>query len=409
MALQMRIMNHLRKTSDGTWEVRIVVPPDARAVIGKNNLTKRLGRVTASEANRLGASVVADFQGRIAAARAGDISRAPPPEQSPTLPQQPPVRYVSLRALFDGYVAERQPAASSVKRFRGVIERFIKDLGHDNAARVTADDVVAWKVSLQESLSGKTVKEVYLSALKVVFNWAVENRKVIANPAQGISVRFPKKKYVRSQEFTDDEAEKILYAALTNWSDELPRHYQRARRWVPWICAYSGARVGEVTQMRGCDVFERDSCLVMRITPEAGPVKNGKVRLVPVHEDLRSQGFFAMVQSVGNGPLFYDPDEKRKHEDVEYSLWDKTAAHIRDFVREFVVDPEVQPNHAWRHKFRTIAREADMDTPCVDYMVSHARKTVGDRYGDWTIKANAKQMAKFPRYQLREDSSSDEP
>lgn len=115
-----------------------------------------------------------------------------------------------------------------------------------------------------------------------------------------------------------------------------------------------------------------------------------------------------MVQSVGNGPLFYDPDEKRKHEDVKYSLWDKTAAHIRDFVREFVVDPEVQPNHAWRHKFRTIAREADMDTPCVDYMVSHARNTVGDRYGDWTIKANAKQMAKFPRYKLRKDSSSDE-
>ena len=78
-------------------------------------------------------------------------------------------------------------------------------------------------------------------------------------------------------------------------------------------------------------------------------------------------------------------------------------------VAEIIEDLEVQPNHAWRHTFRTTAREAGMDTPCVDYIVSHARKTEGDKYGDWTIKANAMQMAKFPRYQLRKDSSSDEP
>lgn len=407
MALQMRIMNHLRKTSDGTWEVRIVVPPDARAVIGKNNLTKRLGRVTASEANRLGASVVADFQARIAAARAGDTLPAPLPEQSPALPQQPPVPYVSLRALFDGYVAERQPAVASVKRFKGVIERFIKHLGHDNAARVTGADVVAWKDSLLESLSGKTVREVYLSALNVVFRWGVSNLKVPSNPAYGITVLGPKNQYLRSKGFTSEEQEKILYASLTNWHDELPRHYQRARRWVPWICAYSGARVGEVTQMRGCDVFEREGCLVMRITPEAGTVKNGKARLVPVHEDLRSQGFFAVVQSVGDGPLFYDPNEKRKHEEVEYTLWDKTSSHLRDFVREIIENLEVRPNHAWRHTFRTIAREANMDTPCVDYIVSHARKNEGDKYGDWTIKANAMQMAKFPRYILKDAAASE--
>jgi hypothetical protein len=253
MALQMRIMNHLRKTSDGTWEVRIVVPPDVRAVIGKNNLTKRLGRVTASEANRLAASVVAEFQARIAAARAGDTSPAPLLEQRPALPQQPPVRDVSLRALFNGYVAERQPAAASVKRFRGVIERFIRDVGHDNAARITPQDVFEWKTTLLQSLSGKTVNEVYLSALKVVLRWGKNNLQIPTNPADGISVVFPKKKYLRSKGFTSEEREQILYASLTNWYEELPRHYQRARRWVPWICAYSGARVGEVTQSGGSD------------------------------------------------------------------------------------------------------------------------------------------------------------
>ncbi|MFO6446753.1 DUF6538 domain-containing protein [Erythrobacter sp. NE805] len=400
-------MNHLRKTTDGTWEVRIVVPPEVRGVIGKNNLTKRLGRLTKSEANNRAAPVIAEFQARIAAARAGDVNAVSLPERASATSEQPTVRHVSLRALFEGYIDERKPASATVRRFRGVIERFIRDVGHDNAARITPQDVVDWKTTLLQSLSGKTVKEVYLSALKVVLRWGKDNLKIPTNPADGITVRVPKAEYLRSQGFTADEARKILHAALTNWYDELPPHYRRARRWVPWICAYSGARVGEVTQMRGCDVFERDGCLVMRITPEAGSVKNGKMRLVPVHEDLRAQGFLLAVKSAGDGPLFYDPNEKRKHDDVKYKLWDKTAAHLRDFVSGLFENLEVAPNHAWRHTFRTIAREAEMDTPCVDYIVSHARKSQGDKYGDWTIKANAKQMAKFPRYILSDEAATE--
>ena len=69
----MRLMNHLRKTSNGQWEVRIVVPADCRERIGKSNLTRRLGRVTKSEANRLSADIVAEFKAQI------EEARLPPP------------------------------------------------------------------------------------------------------------------------------------------------------------------------------------------------------------------------------------------------------------------------------------------------------------------------------------------
>jgi hypothetical protein len=42
------------------------------------------------------------------------------------------------------------------------------------------------------------------------------------------------------------------------------------RRWVPWICAYSGARAGEITQLRSQNVIEQGGTKALRITPDAG-------------------------------------------------------------------------------------------------------------------------------------------
>jgi len=41
-----------------------------------------------------------------------------------------------------------------------------------------------------------------------------------------------------------------------------------ARRWVPWLSAYTGARVGEITQLRKQDVIKRDGIHAIHITPE---------------------------------------------------------------------------------------------------------------------------------------------
>jgi integrase len=32
---------------------------------------------------------------------------------------------------------------------------------------------------------------------------------------------------------------------------------------VPWLCAYSGARVGEIAQMRGSDIIQMEGIWVM--------------------------------------------------------------------------------------------------------------------------------------------------
>ena len=105
-----------------------------------------------------------------------------------------------------------------------------------------------------------------------------------------------------------------MRAALNYKEPKTPR--DRARRWVPWLCAYSGARAGEMTQLRGCDVLQRGPFHSMTITPDAGPVKDRELRIVPLHEHIIEQGFLAFVREVGKGPLFYNPRETIEPEAV---------------------------------------------------------------------------------------------
>jgi integrase len=57
-----------------------------------------------------------------------------------------------------------------------------------------------------------------------------------------------------TQAFLPDEWRTIFRASLAISSLDTPDN--AARRWVPWLCAYTGARPGEMTQLRGRDVIE---------------------------------------------------------------------------------------------------------------------------------------------------------
>lgn len=194
---------------------------------------------------------------------------------------------ISVLALFDGYAHERAPAPATVKAWRRQLSAFVTFLGHDDATKVTPEDVIAWKDHLLHKagksgagLSAKTVGETYLSALKTTFRWAVENQKLAGNPAATARVRGPKRVHMRERGLTNDEAKTILAATLTPPPPRLSPERVLARRWVPWLCAYTGARVNEITQLRGKDVAEIDGIWTIKITPEAGRIKTSVARTI---------------------------------------------------------------------------------------------------------------------------------
>ena len=89
-------------------------------------------------------------------------------------------------------------------------------------------------------------------------------------------MKVGKKAKLRSKGFTDKEAIAILTVASAIIMPKRWAPTEAAKRWVPGLCCYSGARVGEMAQLRKQDVRQEDGRWTITITPEAGTVKTNE-------------------------------------------------------------------------------------------------------------------------------------
>jgi integrase len=208
--------------------------------------------------------------------------------------------------LFELWVAAVKPASATVGRWRGVFLQLGTEFAGRSAGSITPEEAQNWADSLiNAERSEASVRDVWVNAARTVFAWALERKHVKRNPFKEVRVSVPRKKTSRPHKaFNADEIKIILRASLAITDTAKAR--AATRRWVPWICAYTGARVGEITQLRGVDVTEQEGVKVITITPEAGTVKGGRGRVVPLHEHLIAQGFLDFVASRRTGPLFYN-------------------------------------------------------------------------------------------------------
>jgi integrase len=245
------------------------------------------------------------------------------------------------------------------------------------------------------------VQEGYLACLKAVCNWGVSNRRLEANPVAGITVAIPKQAKTRVKYFTAEEATVVLKAALEPQSGRITAEMKAAYRWVPWICAYTGARVGEITQLRKQDIEQHGGHWLIKITPDAGTTKNAEARYVAIHPHLVEQGFLSFVAaSKDDAPLFYNPGRKRGGT-KGHEQYNKVSEKIAAWVRKIGVDdPRIQPNHAWRHGFKTRARKVKMDVGARDYMQGHVAATEGEEYGEFEADVLMHEISKLPRFEV---------
>jgi hypothetical protein len=141
----------------------------------------------------------------------------------------------------------------------------------------------------------------------------------------------------------------------------------------------------------------------MRLTPEAGSIKTGNARTVPLHDHLIDQGFIEFVRAQGAGPLFYNIRSTGAVEvdplNPERSPSIKTRGRLGDWVRGLgIADPEVGPTHGWRHTFKQISERVGITEKMSDAITGHAAATVGRSYGAPTVEDMAEALKKFPRY-----------
>jgi hypothetical protein len=188
-----------------------------------------------------------------------------PPWQShkPTTPQGTSGH--TLMGLVEDWWTEakalkRKP--STYESYRHTMKSFVAFVGHDDPGRVTKEDVLEFKnyrlssvnPKTGQPISPKTVKDSDLAGLRAVFGWAVANLRMKDNPAEDVKLKLRKQRRLRQKGFTEKEALAILSMASAHEQGQEAHQTFEAKRWVPWLCAYTGARVGEMSQLRKQDI-----------------------------------------------------------------------------------------------------------------------------------------------------------
>ena len=297
---------------------------------------------------------------------------------------------LSFSSLLDRWEREASPTAKTARSYRSRADEFAAFVGHSDARRVTVPNVADWKAALLDR--GQSVKTVNdkLAAVGTLFHLARREGRLEANPFANQGVRRKEKAASGPKGYTDDEARKLLLAA---------RREQGWARWWPWVCAYSGMRIGEVGQLRASDVVTDGDGSFIIVDPEAGGLKTRAAnRVVPVHDALVREGFVAWAQGQ-RGRLF---GELRVSKDGR--LNEAAADRARRWVRRAVPDlpADRKPSHGFRHRFLTLCRQHGVRPDAGQAIVGHALRTkdVTDSYGEFTRTTLAGEVAKIPTLSL---------
>lgn len=235
-------------------------------------------------------------------------------------------------------------SATAVEKYRLHCGRFAAHRGDADLRTVTARQAQDWLDAMADDPKlavSNRVRGEHLASVKAVINYArKESLGAIfpaGNPLDVVERPAFKQKPKGAAALTVDEAKTILRKA--RGATDRPHI-----RWIPWLLAYSGARVGEIAALEREDFFQHGGKWFYRLRDKGnGTAKTvASVRTVPVHPALVEEGLLRFVEGRGRGPLF---------------IKSAKALVIRWVREDAKIDrPDVMPTHGWRHLFTDFAR-----------------------------------------------------
>ncbi|MET4322581.1 DUF6538 domain-containing protein [Bradyrhizobium sp. RT5a] len=300
----------------------------------------------------------------------------------------------------------------TAKRWRPVVKAFCDFVEHRDLTKMKTTDAYRWINSLRKTYPQKSIRDVWIAAIKATAGYFVEQTKLDVNPFAGIKVRKDDPSATKENKveprtpprkgFNEEEARIILTATLATPSHLTSTEMKAARRWLPWLCAYSGARVNEVTSLHPHDITEHADgirCMVIKPSLE----KTEQWRIVPIHSHILEQGFLEYVEERRklNKPLFYDPERSRGGT-AGNPQFKKVAERIGEWVHGLGIPKGVKPNHAWRHLFKSMARHLKMDREVEAFITGHRPKdaNAGIEYGDPWVKTLSNEIERYPKFEI---------
>jgi len=254
---------------------------------------------------------------------------------------------LTFAAMVSAWAAERQPAKATRSKYGQAFAALAAVAGHDDAKRIGVPDIQRFKEARQANgRHPKTIKN-DVEAIGTVFTWAITNALLDgSNPAARMAPRLGRGQVSSRDGYTDEEARTILLAAReeTGW-----------KRWLPWLLAFTGARIGEIADMQCADVRQDAGVWVLDVRPERQLKTENAARMLPIHPAVQAEGFLDYVAGLpAAGPLFPDiragrDGRRTAYATTKHGQWLRTKAGVTGARKA--------PAHSWRHRMEDELRK----------------------------------------------------
>jgi integrase len=327
----------------------------------------------------------------------GDLRPDPEAERYPPWPDP---KTTTLAGLHEKWVKNRRPNPETQRAFRSAIDKLVAFVGFDDVTRLATADIRRWCASMKErgDIGGIRIRDGYLAAVKAVLNSAVTMGYVERNVAAlvKVDIESDRQEEKREKDLRDAEIYAILRATSGPFNDDPCEDVRNARRWVAWLLLYSGARVSEICRLESRHIIREEGVDAINIETS----KSGRPRKVPLHQDLKDQGFLEFVASRRGRPLFFS--KSKLADDRRLTIHRTRAEGLAEWIRslEGMEDLRVAPNHGFRHRWKTESRRLFMDIEVRHYLQGHAVETVGEGYGHVPLDITVPWMNMFPTFDV---------
>ena len=290
-------------------------------------------------------------------------------------PQAGPALYAempTLKELYKRWLRVKKRTKSSEQACLLALETCNKALGRlpvDQLTRAHGDAFRSWLQEQPISLTTARNRFVWVKSLLV---YAYRELELIPKqPWEGMEIQVSKTQTRRP--WKDQELQQLFSQPLFTTYDtpKGKKSGSDAAYWVPLMALYSGARIGELSQLRTCDISLMDGIPILTITDagEGQRVKSSaSVRSIPIHPELLRLGLLEYVQAIRNAGhdklwpiLRVDPERPG----LTLSNW------FGEYRRSIGLTERYPDFHSFRHLARTRMARSKISEKVMDSITGH--------------------------------------
>lgn len=304
------------------------------------------------------------------------------PDLAPTRPENTAsdnnraVASLTFNEVIDNQEKQRNAGRDSkpirpntIRKYRLACHEFSEFRKSDIISTVTPLEAQSWRDDMlkKQIIGNRTIGD-RMNSVTTVISWARSQTlgEAFKNGNPFTLIEKPAYQTAPSDEraYTMDEARAVLLAAR--------KEKRNDERWLPWLSAYSGARINELAQLTPSSFFQVDGLWFYRLTTIGGRTLKtaSSERRIPVHPDLIKEGLIEFIKQSKNKP-------------DSFLFSRRSQANISEWIRNTVgiKRQHLAPNHGWRHLFEDLCMDGGLLDSARLYLTGRSSGRSDQQYG----------------------------